>query len=129
SGVGALLVDRTRAIAQTSTPEAPRPTRLEEGRPSLTAQSTARLRGAHQLLDQPRILDDPLALRILGAQVESDVRAYPQRDAFATTIRAFVSLRSRYTEDELGRAVEGGVRQYVVLGAGLDTFAYRSPYP
>ena len=60
----ACLVDHPRASAQTSTPEAPRPTRLEEGRPSLTAQSTARLRGAHQLLDQPRILDDPLALRV-----------------------------------------------------------------
>jgi methyltransferase (TIGR00027 family) len=40
-----------------------------------------------------------------------------------------VAARSRYTEDELHIAVKWGVHQYVVLGAGLDTFAYRNPYP
>jgi methyltransferase (TIGR00027 family) len=44
-------------------------------------------------------------------------------------LRAFLAVRSRYAEDELGQAVARGVRQYVVLGAGLDTFAYRNPYP
>jgi len=39
----------------------------------------------------------------------------------------FIALRSRFAEDALAAAVEGGVRQVVVLGAGLDTFAYRSP--
>ncbi|MBO0860816.1 MAG: class I SAM-dependent methyltransferase, partial [Chloracidobacterium sp.] len=42
---------------------------------------------------------------------------------------AFVAARSRYAEDELALAVERGVGQYVILGAGLDTFAYRNPYP
>jgi len=40
-----------------------------------------------------------------------------------------MAARSRYAEDELARAVAHGVRQYVVLGAGLDTFAYRNPHP
>jgi len=40
-----------------------------------------------------------------------------------------MAARSRYAEDELARAVAQGVRQYVVLGAGLDTFAYRNPHP
>jgi methyltransferase (TIGR00027 family) len=37
--------------------------------------------------------------------------------------------RSRYAEDQLAHAVRQGVNQYVILGAGLDTFAYRNPYP
>ena len=40
-----------------------------------------------------------------------------------------MAARSRYAEDELARAVAHGVTQYVVLGAGLDTFAYRNPHP
>src|SRR5262245_4202397 len=104
------------------------PTRMDEGQPSRTAQSTARLRAAHQILDNPRVLDDPLALRIIGAQAEAAVRANPQGEPRLATLRAFVVLRSRYTEDELARAVQQGVRQYVILGAGLDTFAYRNPY-
>jgi methyltransferase (TIGR00027 family) len=43
-------------------------------------------------------------------------------------LRAFVAARSRYVEDRLAEVLERGVRQYVVLGAGLDTFAYRSPH-
>ena len=43
--------------------------------------------------------------------------------------RAFMAVRSRYTEDQLAAAVANGVMQYVVLGAGLDTFAYRNPFP
>jgi methyltransferase (TIGR00027 family) len=40
-----------------------------------------------------------------------------------------VAARSRYAEDELALGVRRGVRQYVILGAGLDTFAYRNPHP
>jgi methyltransferase (TIGR00027 family) len=123
SGLGALLLDRVGARAQDATPS-----RLAEGRPSQTAQATANLRAAHQLVDQPRIFDDPLALRIIGAQAEAIVRARAGRGTLAA-FRPFVAVRSRYAEDELARAVQRGVRRYVVLGAGLDTFAYRSPYP
>jgi methyltransferase (TIGR00027 family) len=44
-------------------------------------------------------------------------------------LRAFVAARSRYAEDELALGVRRGIRQYVILGAGLDTFAYRNPHP
>lgn len=121
--VSTLAADHARAWAQGATPSL-----LSEGKPSRTAQATANLRAAHQLLDQPKIFDDPLALRIIGVQAEAAVRANLGRSPVAT-FRPFVAVRSRYAEDELARAVERGVRQYVVLGAGLDTFAYRNPYP
>jgi methyltransferase (TIGR00027 family) len=121
--VSALTVHRARAWAQGATPSL-----LSEGKPSRTAQATANLRAAHQLLDRPKIFDDPLALRIIGVQAEAAVRANLGRSPIAT-FRPFVAVRSRYAEDELARAVQRGVRQYVVLGAGLDTFAYRNPYP
>ncbi len=44
-------------------------------------------------------------------------------------LRAFVAARSRYAENELAFGVRRGVGQYVILGAGLDTFAYRNPHP
>ena len=43
-------------------------------------------------------------------------------------MRAFIVMRSRYAEDELAADFKNGTRQYVVLGAGLDTFAYRNPF-
>jgi methyltransferase (TIGR00027 family) len=121
--VSALAVNHARAWAQGTTPSL-----LSEGKPSRTAQATANLRAAHQLLDRPKIFDDPLALRIIGVQAEAAVRANLGRSPIAT-FRPFVAVRSRYAEDELARAVQRGVRQYVVLGAGLDTFGYRNPHP
>jgi methyltransferase (TIGR00027 family) len=47
----------------------------------------------------------------------------------ARDFRAFMAVRSRYTEDHLAAVVAAGVTHYVVLGAGLDTFAYRNPFP
>lgn len=46
----------------------------------------------------------------------------------ARDFRAFMAARSRYVEDQLAKAVSNGVTQYVVLGAGLDTFAFRNPF-
>ena len=43
-------------------------------------------------------------------------------------MRAFIAARSRYAEDHLASAIASGATQYVILGAGLDTFAYRNPY-
>jgi methyltransferase (TIGR00027 family) len=103
---------------------------MQEGKFSRTAQRVAIRRAAHQLLDRPRVLDDPLALRIIGSEAEEALRSNPKEDhAFSRAFRAFMAARSRYAEDELARAVTHGVRQYVVLGAGLDTFAYRNPHP
>ena len=102
---------------------------MAEGRPSITAQGAAVLRAAHQLLDEPKILDDPLALSIIGKNSESLVRADPERYSRSRALRASVAVRSRYAEDQLEAAIARGVRQYVILGAGLDTFAYRNPHP
>ncbi len=108
---------------------------MQEGKFSRTAQRVAIRRAAHQLLDQPKVLDDPLALRIIGAEAAAALRSDPkEHHAFSRAFRAFMAARSRFAEDELTRAVESGVpqqrvAQYVILGAGLDTFAYRNPHP
>jgi methyltransferase (TIGR00027 family) len=107
-------------------------TLMKEKRPSATAQRVAMRRAAHQLLDDPKIFEDALALRIIGKEnasaLQTDPRQY-ETTPLSSYLRAFVAARSRYAEDELAHAVRRGVRQYVILGAGLDTFAYRNPYP
>lgn len=103
---------------------------LAAGEPSRTAQGAALLRAVHQVLDRPLVFEDPIALRIFGAQavrqIELDSDRYQTTGARA--LRAFLVMRSRYAEDELARAWREGTTQYVVLGAGLDTFAYRNPH-
>jgi len=102
-----------------------------EAHPSRTAERVAMRRAAHQLLDRPAVHEDPLALRILAPRVADALRADPgRREAgpFTVSLRAFLVARSRLAEDALAQAVARGVRQYVVLGAGLDTFAYRNPH-
>ena len=109
---------------------APRSEALEEGQPSRTAQSTALQRAVHQLLELPRVFEDPVALRIFGARgVARLAQALERyRTDSSRAMRAFLVLRSRFAEDGLADAVRRGTRQYVVLGAGLDTFAYRNPH-
>src|ERR1700683_3089333 len=102
---------------------------MQERTFSRTAQRVAIRRAAHQLLDLPRVFDDPFALRIIGSEAAEELRSNPkEHHAFSRAFRAFMAARSRYAEDELARAVTHGVTQYVVLGAGLDTFAYRNPH-
>jgi O-methyltransferase involved in polyketide biosynthesis len=91
---------------------------------SRTALRVAARRAAHQILDRPPVFEDPLALAIVGAEAVEKAAS----EASSPSLRAFIAARSRFAEDELARAVERGVRQYVVLGAGLDTFAYRNPH-
>jgi len=86
-------------------------------------------RAAHQVLDHPTIFDDPVALRIVGRNATELARDPSEQSRVGRYLRAFMVARSRFAEDELARAVAAGVRQYVVLGAGLDTFAHRNPYP
>ncbi len=101
-----------------------------EARPSHTAEMVAMRRAAHQVFDNgPKVFNDPLAVPILGAEAEARMRNMRQHSVFAKVGRAFVLARARYAEDELAKAVQRGVKQYVVLGAGLDTFAYRNPFP
>jgi methyltransferase (TIGR00027 family) len=103
---------------------------MSERNPSRTALGTAYMRAAHQLLDaSPRILEDSLAVTLLGPiaaqRINETAKDYctPGRRA----LRAHVVLRSRFTEDRLAAARQRGVTQYVILGAGFDTFALRQP--
>lgn len=98
-----------------------------EDQPSRTAQGTARRRAVHQLWDDPKVFDDPVALKIIGEDAVAELAAVEPRDlASSVRMRAFLVARSRYAEDQLAAAVDRGVTQYVILGAGLDTFAYRN---
>lgn len=99
---------------------------MDKDRPSDTAQGAAIVRALHQILDdEPRILDDPIAARLVGEEIERHKR---MSHLFgARGLRANFAMRSRYAEDCLAESLRDGVGQYVLLGAGLDTFAYRQP--
>jgi methyltransferase (TIGR00027 family) len=100
---------------------------LGAGLPSRTALGAARHRAAHQLLEAGWLFSDPLAVRILGDDGEAALREAPM-EGFGRALRLFIAARSRLAEDALADAVTQGVRQLVILGAGLDTYAYRSPF-
>ncbi len=89
-------------------------------------------RAAHQLHDaKPLVFDDPLAVPILGKEHYEEVKRTPDsvKRPFSAALRAFMVVRARLAEDTLAAGVRDlGVRQYLVLGAGLDTFALRNPY-
>jgi methyltransferase (TIGR00027 family) len=86
-------------------------------------------RALHQVVDdKPLILDDPVAPLIVDTRSE----AYAQRLATSGQLewksnRTIMVVRSRFAEDCLAEAAERGARQYLILGAGMDTFAYRQP--
>ncbi len=84
-------------------------------------------RAAHQVLEEGRVFADPLALRILGEDAQSLVR-WALEDPARRRTRLFIAVRTRFAEDALAAAIERGVQQLVVLGAGLDTYAYRGTF-
>ena len=97
---------------------------MKNGQASRTALGAAGHRAAHQAIEGGLVFADPLALRILGGDAEeviASAKGEPERRA----LRLFVAMRSRFAEDAARQAIEAGVRQILVLGAGLDTFAYR----
>ncbi|HEV2348551.1 MAG TPA: SAM-dependent methyltransferase [Terriglobia bacterium] len=100
---------------------------MKPNEPSCTALMVARQRAAHQVLDHGSILYDPFAMKILRED-EKDVLQFANGHPSASIGRLFTTARSRIAEDALSRAVERGVRQIVILGAGLDTFALRNPH-
>jgi methyltransferase (TIGR00027 family) len=88
------------------------------------------MRAAHQLFDPaPRLLEDPLAITLIGETGVQQIKAAADRylSPPAAALRSHVVLRTRHTEQRLQAALERGVTQYVILGAGLDTFALRQP--
>jgi len=119
---------RMRSCLSFSTSSWLRP--MTERDSSATARGVAMLRAAHQLIDgEPPILSDPVIVRVFGPAAEEHFREEIERyqSPQSRGLRSHVVLRSRYAEDALRDAVDRGIRQYVLLGAGLDTFAYRQP--
>ena len=84
------------------------------------------------MLDHPPVFADPFARLLLSDEARAILETDPgrgNRGALSSSLRAFLAVRSRIAEDRLAAAVGAGVRQYVLLGAGLDTFACRNPFP
>jgi len=103
---------------------------MEANRASQTALAVAIGRALHQLYDdEPKIFADPLGAR-LAEEIDPALFATlrdRRSNPIPMLVRAHQVLRSRFAEDELAQAATRGVQQYVILGAGLDTFAFRQP--
>lgn len=103
---------------------------MREDRSSDTALSVTTIRAVHQLIDElPLLLEDPISLLLLGDDAARQIREMPaQHESIPSrALRSHIVLRSRYAEDELSRAAESGIRQFMSLGAGYDTFSFRQP--
>ena len=100
---------------------------MTPGQPSKTMLRTAILRAAHQLLDKPLILNDPIAVGLVPESSERALLATLDNQHDQMALRSLFALRSRFTEDRLAEAAARNVSQYVIVGAGLDTFAWRQP--
>jgi methyltransferase (TIGR00027 family) len=99
------------------------------GQASRSMVRTAMRRAAHQLLDAPRILEDPIAVGLVPEATEQAIldATDDHRAPLATLFRSLFAFRNRFAEDRLADAAARGVRQYVIVGAGLDTFPWRQP--
>jgi methyltransferase (TIGR00027 family) len=93
---------------------------------SRTAFGMAAYRAAHQLLEKGSVLHDPFARAILGPEAEAAIAAVSKPSE--RPMRLFMAFRSRFADEKIAAAVERGMTQVVVLGAGLDTFALRNPH-
>lgn len=101
-----------------------------EGEPSKTALEVAAGRAAHLRFDpEPRLLEDSLAEALLGPERSDLIDRYSNDGPWVLIEnRLFLCLRARFVEDRLREAFARGVRQYVILGAGLDSFVFRQPF-
>jgi methyltransferase (TIGR00027 family) len=95
--------------------------------PESTAARVALWRALHVQVDPPpHVLEDEIGLRLIAP--EDGWRNRPDMDpGFTSPIRASIVARARFIEDLVTQRVDAGVGQYVILGAGLDTFAQRKP--
>src|SRR5690348_15140730 len=92
--------------------------------PDNTAVRVALWRALHVLADAPpHVFDDLVGLQL--AAPGDDWRSRPDMGPFTAPFRASIVARARFIEDLLAECVARGVTQYVILGAGLDTFAQR----
>ena len=100
---------------------------MHHGQPSQTARSAAAHRAIHQILEGGAIFKDPFASRILDERTAVSLNEMAA-DESPGPMRLFIAARSRFSEDALAACVARGVRQIVILGAGLDTFSLRNPF-
>ena len=121
-------MDPTRASQTALTAATRRAYHFAHASPLVFADSLAHLLVAD---DERRAIEDGIinAMRRLYPElVLDDDRDRTVANAFRTSIATEMQVtRARYSEDLLMRAIERGVRQYVIVGAGFDTFAYRRP--
>ena len=100
---------------------------MQIGQPSRTALGAAAYRAVHQTLEGGVIFTDPFALQILGEDARAGLSDMVN-DPANRPMRLFIAARSRFSEDTMTACVARGVRQIVILGAGLDTFSLRNPH-
>jgi methyltransferase (TIGR00027 family) len=100
---------------------------MQTGRPSQTARGAAMHRAVHQTLEGGVIFADPFAVKILDEETRAGL-AEMAADPAHRPMRLFVAVRSRFSEDTMAACIARGVRQVVILGAGLDTFSLRNPH-
>lgn len=94
--------------------------------PDNTAIRTALWRALHLEADAaPHVFEDRVGLQL--AAPEEDWRSRPDMSPFTRPFRASIVARARFVEDRVIEEVGRGVQQYVILGAGLDTFVQRRP--
>lgn len=115
---------------------------MQEAVPSRTAIMTSLIRALHSRSDPLRILDDPWGYRLMpkeviqalyeralstGVHVARDASREAVVDSLVRASSGYASVvtRARYTEDALHAATARGVRQYVLIGAGFDSYALR----
>jgi methyltransferase (TIGR00027 family) len=103
---------------------------MNKDTPSSTAVGAAMLRAAHQVIDgEHKLLEDPVILKLIGEEAIEHICERRSEFYFpgVMAMRTHIVLRSRYAEDCLHNAYESGIKQFLILGAGMDTFAYRQP--
>lgn len=100
---------------------------MQTGRPSQTALGAAAHRAVHQTLEGGVIFSDPFALHILDGDTRARLPSMAA-DPSQRSMRHFIAARSRFSEDAMAASVARGVRQVVILGAGLDTFSLRNTH-
>ena len=95
--------------------------------PDSSAVRVALWRALHVEVDPPpHVLEDEIGLQLVAP--DDGWRRRPDMDAQATRLfRASIVIRARFIEDLVAEQADRGVTQYVILGAGLDTFAQRQP--
>ncbi len=105
---------------------------MEKGKPSRTAEFVAAVRAAHLLYDRPLLFEDPFAIQLTSATwrviCQNRLLHWLVMKRILGALRPFhgqILARSRYAEDHLDKAISAGVRQYVLIGAGLDSFVLR----